>query len=125
MLRSSRLAGHSSVLEREYVFPSILAYLFFFFFVVRHTQKWASRVAQLVKNWPDPGSISGSGRSPAIGTGYPHQYSWASLVAQLIKNPAVMWETLVRSLGWEDPLEGSMVTHSSILGWRIPIDRGA
>ena len=36
-----------------------------------------------------------------------------------------MWETWVRSLGWEDPLEEGMATHSSILAWRIPMDRGA
>ena len=36
-----------------------------------------------------------------------------------------MWETWVRSLGWEDPLEESMATHSNILAWRIPMDRGA
>ena len=35
-----------------------------------------------------------------------------------------MWETWVRSLGWEDPLEEVMATHSSILAWRIPMDRG-
>ena len=35
-----------------------------------------------------------------------------------------MWETWVRSLGWEDPLEEGMATHSSILAWRIPMDRG-
>ena len=44
----------------------------------------------------------------------------ASLVAQLVKNPPAMWETWVPSLGWEDPLEKGMVTHSSILAWRIP-----
>ena len=51
---SSRLAGHNNVLEKEYVFPSILAYLSFFlsFLVVRHSQKGASLVAQLVTNWP-------------------------------------------------------------------------
>ena len=54
------------------------------------------------------------------GIGYPLQYSWASLVAQLGKNPPVMWETWVRSLGWEDPLEKGKATHSSILAWRIP-----
>ena len=43
----------------------------------------------------------------------------ASLVAQLVKNLPVMQETLVQSLGWEDPLEG-MPAHSSILAWRIP-----
>ena len=54
------------------------------------------------------------------GIGYPLQYSWASLVAQLVKNPPAMWETWIRSLGWEDPLEKGMATHSSILAWRIP-----
>ena len=44
----------------------------------------------------------------------------ASLVAQLVKNPPAMWETWVRSLGWEDPLEKGKATHSSILAWRIP-----
>ena len=41
----------------------------------------------------------------------------------MVKNPA-MQQTLVWSLGWEDPLEEGMATHSSILGWRIPMDRG-
>ena len=49
---------------------------------------------------------------------------WASLVAQMVKNLPAMWETWVQSLGWEDPLEEDMATHSSILAWRIPIDRG-
>ena len=38
--------------------------------------------------------------------------NWASLVAQLVKNPPAMWETWVRSLGWEDPLEKGKATHS-------------
>ena len=38
----------------------------------------------------------------------------------MVKNPPAMWETWVRSLGWEDPLEEGMATHSSILAWRIP-----
>ena len=41
-----------------------------------------------------------------------------------VKNPPAMQETWVRSLGWEDPLEEGRATHSSILGWRIPMDRG-
>ena len=49
----------------------------------------------------------------------------ASLVAQLVKNPPAMWETWVRSLGWEDSLEKGMATHSIILAWGIPMDRGA
>ena len=43
-----------------------------------------------------------------------------SLVAQLVKILPGMWETWVRSLGWEDPLEKETATHSSILAWRIP-----
>ena len=39
----------------------------------------------------------------------------------MVKNPPVMEETWVRSLGWEDPLEEEMVTHSSILAWKIPL----
>ena len=49
----------------------------------------------------------------------------ASLVAQVVKNPPAVWESWVRSLGWEDPLEKGKATHSSILAWRIPKDRGA
>ena len=41
---------------------------------------------------------------------------WPSLVAQMVKNQPVMWEIHVPSLGWEDPLEKGMATHSSILG---------
>ena len=44
----------------------------------------------------------------------------ASLVAQRLKHLPAMQETQVRSLGWEDPLEKEMATHSSILAWRIP-----
>ena len=50
---------------------------------------------------------------------------WSFLVAQMLKNPPGVWETWVPSLGWEDPLEEYMTTHSSILVWRIPIDRVA
>ena len=49
----------------------------------------------------------------------------ASLVAQMAKNLPAMRETGVQSLGWEDPLEKGVETHSSILAWRIPMDRGA
>ena len=76
-------------------------------------------------NAGDPGSIPGSGSSPGEGICYPLQYSWVSLVAQTVKNPPAMRETWVRSLGQEDPLEEGMATHSSILAWRILVDRGA
>ena len=46
-------------------------------------------------------------------------------MAQMVKNLPAMWETWVQSLGWEDPLEAGMATHSSILAWRIPMDREA
>ena len=41
-------------------------------------------------------------------------------MAQIVKNPPAMWETWVRSLAWEEPLEKGRATHSSILAWRIP-----
>ena len=50
---------------------------------------------------------------------------WGSLVAQMVENLPAMWKTWVRSLGWGDPLEEGMATHSSILAWRIAMDRGA
>ena len=71
-------------------------------------------------NAGDPGSIAGSGRSTGEGIGYPLQNSWASLVAQLVKNLPAMQETCIQSLGWRDPLEKGMATHSSILAWSIP-----
>ena len=46
-------------------------------------------------------------------------------MAQEVKNPPAMQETWVGSLGWDDLLEEGMATHSSILAWRIPMDRGA
>ena len=70
-------------------------------------------------NAGDPSSIPGLGSSPREGIGYPFQYSWTSIVAQLVKNPSAMQETLVQSLGWEDPLEKGTATHSSIVAWRI------
>ena len=63
----------------------------------------------------DWGLTPGSGRSLGGWNGNPLQYS---LMAQLVKNlPAKTW---VWFLGWEDPLEKGMATHSSILAWRIP-----
>ena len=45
---------------------------------------------------------------------------WASLVAQMVKHLPTMWETWIQSLGWEDPLEKEMATHSSILALEVP-----
>ena len=66
-------------------------------------------------NAGNPGSIPGLERSAGEGIDYPLQYSWTFLLAQLVKNPPAMWETWVRSLDWEDPLEKGKATHSSIL----------
>ena len=65
----------------------------------------------------DTGSIPGLERSAGEEIGYTLEYSWASLVAQLVKNPPAMWETWVRSLSWDDPLEKGEATLSSILTW--------
>ena len=85
----------------------------------------SSTSKQSTFNTGDPGSIPGVGRSPGEGIGYPLQGSWASLMAQMVNNLPAMQETWVRSLGWEYPLEEGMATHSSILAWMIPMDRGA
>ena len=65
--------------------------------------------------------MPGLERCTGEGIGYPLQYSWTSPVVQLVKNPPSIWETWVLSLGWEDPLEKGMATHSSILAWRITV----
>ena len=63
--------------------------------------------------------IPGLGRSAGEGVSYPLKFLWTSLVAQLVKNPLAMWETWVRFLDCEDPLEKGKATHSSVLTWRI------
>jgi len=47
-------------------------------------------------------------------------FLWTSLVVQMVKCLTIMWETWVRSLGWEDPLEKEMATHLNTLAWKIP-----
>ena len=54
-----------------------------------------------------------------------YRLNGASLVAQLVKNLPAMQETWIQSLSWEDDQEEGMATHSNILAWRIPMDRGA
>ena len=87
----------------------------------------ASLVAQLVKNplaMQEALVLFLGGEDPLEKTVYPFQYSPSSQVAQTVKNPPTMQETCVQSLGKEGPLEEDMATHSSILAWRIPVDRG-
>ena len=54
-----------------------------------------------------------------------HMPLLASFVAQTVKNTPAMQETWLQSLDWENPLEEGMAAPSSILAWRIPMDRGA
>ena len=56
---------------------------------------------------------------------YYRRFPGAFLVAQMVKHLPTMRETWVRSLGRKDPLEKEMATHSSILAWGNPMDRGA
>ena len=42
------------------------------------------------------------------------------MVAKMVKNPPAIWEIWIQFLGWEDPLEEEMATHSTVLAWRIP-----
>ena len=72
-------------------------------------------------NAGDPSLITELGRSPGEGLGYPLQDSCASLVAQTVKNLGDLGS--ISGLG--DPLEKGVATHSSILAWSIPMDRGA
>ena len=66
-------------------------------------------------NAGDRSLIPGSGRSAGEGIGYLPEYSWASFVVQLVKNLPAVWETWIRSLGWEGPLEKGKATYSNIL----------
>ena len=88
-------------------------------FYLTHSDRWGFPHPSVGKesacNTGDSGLIPGLGRSSGEGIDYPLQYFWASLMAPLVKNPPAMWETWVRSLGWEDPLEKGKATHSSIL----------
>ena len=80
-------------------------------------------------NAGDPSSIPGSRKSPGERISYPLQYSWAYLVAQMVKNLLQRrWLDLIPGLERPPPPtppEESMATRSTILAWRIPIDREA
>ena len=69
----------------------------------------------MIKNLPaNVGNAGDAGLIPGLGR------FWEPLVAQTVKSLPAVQETQVRSLGWEDPLEKEMVTHSSIPAWRNP-----
>ena len=85
----------------------------------------SSACKEFACNAGDPSSIPGLGSSPGEEMGYPLQCSWTFLVAQTVKNLPAMQGTWVQSLGWKDPLEEGMATHSSVLAWKTPMDTGA
>ena len=70
-------------------------------------------------NRGDPGSIPGSGKSPCRRDRLPTPVFLGFTAGSDGKESTAMWETWVQSLGWEDPLEKGMETHSSILAWEI------
>ena len=84
----------------------------------RNRGAWWAAVYAVAQRWTRLKRLSSSSSSSS-------SYLRASLVALTVKNPPAVRETWVLSLGWEDPLEEGMATHSSILAWRIPMDRGA
>ena len=94
-------------------------------FITAQTSPVAHWLRLCVPNAGGMGSVPGWGRSACYAAkkqngkylNFPHL---GSLVTQTVKNLPLMRETRVRSLGWEDPLEKGMATHSSILAWRIP-----
>ena len=89
-------------------------------------ESWSGLLFPSPGNLPNPRIEPASLRFPALaGRFFSTSATWASLVAQLVKNPPAVWENWVRSLGWEDPLEKGMATHSSILAWRIPQSMGS
>ena len=100
---------------QRHLVDQILLLIFFLFFVLVSGFPGSSAGKESACHIGDPSSIPGLGSSPGEGKGYPLQYSWASLVAKMVKNLPAMQETWVPSLGWKDPLEEGMATHSSIL----------
>ena len=72
---------------------------------------------------PPPGNLPDPGIEPTSST-FPELQVDYSLVAPTVKHLLAMWETWIPSLGGEDPLEEGMATHSSVLAWGIPMDRG-
>ena len=96
--------------------PLLTTCIFFFIYIyILGGFPGSSAGKESTCNAGDPGLIPGLGSSLGEGIGYQLQYPWASLVAQMVKNLPARWETWVQSLGWEDPLQEGVATHSSIL----------
>ena len=74
---------------------------------------------------PTRSEVDCQGNSPIVFVDVDTSTNRTSQVAQWVKNLPAVQETQIQSLGWEDPLEQSMATHSNILAWRIPSTEGA
>ena len=81
----------------------------------------SSALKESTCNAGDPGLIPRLGRPPGEGIGYLLQYPWASLMAQLVKNLPAVWQTWVRSLGWEDPQRRERLP-TQYSGWENSMD---
>ena len=79
-----------------------------------------THVSHIYLHWQAGSLLPAPPGQPLISNIYTYIDSCLSLVAQMVKHRPPMWETQVPSLGWEDPLEKEMATHSSILAWKVP-----
>ena len=94
-----------------------------------HSSPWSVKLGSCADRLPVPGLPMNLGESNSYSQKVhflPRGLPWwlrgkgGFPGGSVVKNLPAMWETLVRSLGWEDPLGEEMATHSSILAWRIP-----
>ena len=90
----------------------------------RATVHRVTKSRTLLSDYAATAERAGQHEVPLVLELLPQTFVSAALVAQTVKNLPAMQETWVRFLGWEDPLEEGMATHSSILAWRICINRG-
>ena len=86
---------------------------------------WFRDTGRNLKKIPFPNTCQKAGFAIITNNIYCLFCDRASPIAQLVKNMPAMQETPVLSLGQEDPMEKEMATYSSILAWRISMDRGA
>ena len=122
-LPEKAMAPHSSALAWSWTWLSYFPFTFHFHSLEKEMATHSSVLAWRIPRMGEPGGLPSLGLH-RVG----HDWSdlaaaavgwWASLMVQMVKNPRSMQETWILSLGWKDPLEETMATHSSILAWRI------
>ena len=101
------------------IYPSLPPFLSFFLFhsigkECEHTLKPLYLYSVQFHSLPS----TGTHYSETGGLSYPYFHIFFTMLAHMVKNLPAVQETLVRSLGWEDPLQKGMATHSSILAWK-------